>query len=639
METYSFSDDRLETKLERKDDLLTCQLTDRHTGRTWGPVPLMKLHVHTRGLQRTEIFDTYRIDRVEEVDNGVHITVGRSDHRLSLGLWVRLIDGELSVILSPAEIYERMSSYFMLFAVDILPGLMSVRENGQLLLPLGDGVSCCPGDKSAIDDRFLLYLEQERWELAPLLPACACHDDGGGLVALARECAADTECRVVTDGEGTGWCGFNFSLRRYYPDPVDMQRREIRFSPISGEDDPVMSTAARLRRHVIEDHDKPTLRERCEESDGLAYLLDAYKMKLFHGIENEGPICEGWDKSGPISFRNCMTFAEAENCLERLHDAGIDKIHTASVGWNARGHDGMYPTRFPVEERLGGEEGFRELIQRGKELGYQMNVHDNFVMNVPHAPDWNPEYIVHDVHGNPMVSGWWAGGVEYQTWGLALPQQRFDDHFRRMKDLGVSGTYYVDYMLRPPEVNYHPRHKGPRSDSVLGQVRIHKETRKAFGSVATEFGTFPAAVACDYVTSVGHRLGGTDYPIKNLIDENVPLWDLTFHGLTARERHGGPSWDIVLGLVLFGRHPRDEWSVRERPMPVLTDERIARQKAVYELSLKRFGHLQFAEITDWKRTDEVEEVTYETGETVAVDWGTKDLYVDGDKVSRPEVLR
>ena len=57
-----------------------------------------------------------------------------------------------------------------------------------------------------------------------------------------------------------------------------------------------------------------------------------------------------------------MTFAEARACLQRVHDTGIDKIFTEMVGWNPRGHDGMYPTRLPPEERLGGEKGFRELL-------------------------------------------------------------------------------------------------------------------------------------------------------------------------------------------------------------------------------------------------------------------------------------
>ncbi|MDA1040810.1 MAG: DUF5696 domain-containing protein [Planctomycetota bacterium] len=82
-----------------------------------------------------------------------------------------------------------------------------------------------------------------------------------------------------------------------------------------------------------------------------------------------------------------MTFAEAGVALRKLKEAGIEKIHTMCVGWNARGHDGLYPTRFPIDARLGGETGFRELCKLGDELGYHINVHDNFMMNVPQAPD------------------------------------------------------------------------------------------------------------------------------------------------------------------------------------------------------------------------------------------------------------
>ena len=47
------------------------------------------------------------------------------------------------------------------------------------------------------------------------------------------------------------------------------------------------------------------------------------------------------------------------------------------VGWNKSGHDGRWPQAFPVEEKLGGEEGLREAILHANKLGYYIAAHTN----------------------------------------------------------------------------------------------------------------------------------------------------------------------------------------------------------------------------------------------------------------------
>ena len=59
----------------------------------------------------------------------------------------------------------------------------------------------------------------------------------------------------------------------------------------------------------------------------MDYLLEAWTMKLFYGIEDEGADREGKaDRGGSLSYRDYMTFAEAEECLRRLRKAGIPRF-------------------------------------------------------------------------------------------------------------------------------------------------------------------------------------------------------------------------------------------------------------------------------------------------------------------------
>ena len=441
IKTIHLEDRALQARLRQERDMLTLALRAGKAGRAWGPCPLLALEIYDKCCRRIERHERYRVEDVQKIDGAIHIMVSCGEH-IAAGMWLRIQDGELAVTVAPEEIYERKNEVYRLFTIDILPGLLRVK-NGEILLPVGQGMLVRTGDKPEIQDRFLIYMEQERWELTPTLPVCGAADSAGGMGILAGKGACDAECRVATDGRGSGCVGFAVSLRRFWPDPVDLGHREYRFFPVAKGEDLAHALAKRLRRHALDDLGKKTLEERRHESPEIDYLLQAYTFKLFHGMEREGYLASAMYDKSPNSYHNYLTFAEAGKLLKRLRDAGVAKALTKSVGWNPRGHDGLYPTRFPINERAGGEAGFRQLIELGRSLGYQISVHDNFMMNLPHSPEWDPDCVTHDMHGQPLVHGWWAGGVEYATWGLALPEHRLHGHLRRMKALGIDCLLYT----------------------------------------------------------------------------------------------------------------------------------------------------------------------------------------------------
>jgi hypothetical protein len=638
MTEINAGDDRLRMTVARRDDSITLALQDLATGKTWGPSLLLAVEVHDRTLQRVERLDRYRVDAVEPVDGGVHVTVGDAYRKVSVGLWARIRNGELEVLIPPTEVYDRDPTRCRVFAVDVLPDLLTVGADGVLVLPVGAGALCRPRNKPKLADRFLIYLEQDRWEICSMLPAAAAHDSRGGLALLALEGDCDTECRVATDGKGNGTVGFAATLRRHWPDSVDFAHRRYVYCPIAPADDPVRVTGKRLRRHVREALGKPTLKERAAECPQVAFMLESISLKAWHGMENEGAEMARRDKSNPVTYQSAMTFDETKVQLQRLIKAGIDKMHIYVNGYQPRGHDGLYPTRFPIDERPGGEAKFRELIRFGKELGCHMSVHDDFMMNVPHSPDFDRDGVIHDIYGEMLPSGWWGGGVEYQTWGLALPPEKLEGHLERMRGLGLNGLYYCDYMIRPLEVNYHPKWRGPRSHSAKGQVRIVEAARRAFGGVGIEFGSFPGAVAADWVLATQGRPLKPGWPLTELTDERVPLWSYVFQGL-AIQGCCGPTWDETMRAVLLGQHLGSGFSVRDVKGGVLTDERLAALAAAYQVGVKRFGYLQREELMEYAEpAEKVARSVFADGTTVVADFNAGRLEVNGNEVKRPAGL-
>ncbi len=645
MQNQLIRTDTLQLVLQYEGKRLLVCLTDIASGKTWGPVPLLALETYDKPLKRVERIDAWCVEHMEAVDNGFRILIADKQHGIEVGLWLRLMEGELSVLMSPSELYEHDPVMYRLFAVDVLPGLMHVQD-GTLLLPINTGMLCPTAGKPAVKDRFLIYGEQERWELTPSLPFCASWDAIGGLMALARQGACDSECRVETDGRNGGAAGFAISLRRTWIDPVDYVNRELRFTPMPAADEPVAFCARRLRQHIMSDLGKKTLNERAAESPEVAYLLDAYVMKLFYGIENVGYMMEGKTASNPGSFQNYMTFAEAAAGLQKLKQAGVDKILTQCTGWNTKGHDGLYPTRFPIEERLGGESGFRDMIRIGNGLGFNIQVHDNFIMQNLNSPDFDRDYAIIDIHGEPLIHGRWAGGPEASGWPLAMPEERLGGHMRRMKDLGLKGMYYVDYMQQPLEVNYHPKHKGPRSDCARGQVLIVETARRIFGSCGTEFGFLPCAVAADHISTCGDPWHLTmckpEWPVIALVDRQrvVPVWQMAMSGLVALEARRGIAWSNAMNCILLGGVTRDEWSIRPGVMPVLDDARIAAHKSIYDLCIVRFGHLKKQQITAYRKlSEDVHQTRFADGTEVTADFTRNELLVNGKQVTCPSILK
>lgn len=636
--SYTVQNERIAMTVDRYEDNLALTLEDRTSGRLWGPSPLLVPEVYDRTLQRVERLEQYRVDAVDRVEGGVHVTVGHAYLKISVGLWVRLREGELELLLPPAEIYDRDAARCRVFAVDLLPELMTVGSDGLLVLPVGEGAVCHPFGKRRVADRFLIYLEQSRWEICSLLPAAAAYDPRGGLAVLALEGDCDTECRVSTDGEGHGTVGFAATLRRHWPDPVDFGHRRYVWVPVPPGEDPVRWTGKRLRRHVREDLGKPTIRERAAASPEVAFLLESISLKPWHGMENEGSEMFYRDKSNPITYQSAMTFDETREQLCRLREAGIEKMHLYVNGYQPRGHDGFYPTRFPIDERPGGERKFRELIRFAREMGCHITVHDDFMMNFPQTPDFDADMIVYDKYGEPLPTGWFAGGLEYQTWGLALSEERLEGHLRRMKALGLEGVYYCDYMMRPLEVNYHPRWRGGRAKCAAGHVRIIEAVRRIFGAAGIEFGPLPGAVAADWVITAYGRKLHPDWPLAELVDRRVPLWSYVFQGLTVRGSCG-PDWKSIMQAVLLGQHMGSSFSVRPVKGDGLTAERLGALKAAFDIGVRRFGYLQQEELVDYTEPSEgVAQSRFADGTTVVADFTAGRLVVNGQEVPRPDQL-
>lgn len=147
----------------------------------------------------------------------------------------------------------------------------------------------------------------------------------------------------------------------------------LRVHTLSG--DLSYSAMARSYRGYLLDNGYKTIKERLHPA--LAYAADTMYVRIRMGWKPVPcTVLEQTKETEPEMHVAC-TFSDVENLMHEYKKAGIDKAEFCLVGFNKSGHDGRWPQIFPIEERLGGEEGLKKLIKTAHSLGYTVCCHTN----------------------------------------------------------------------------------------------------------------------------------------------------------------------------------------------------------------------------------------------------------------------
>lgn len=628
------------------------RLTDLVSGMVWTAAVPARLEVMELGGQRTEVMT--QPTHLTQGDGWVDCSLSSDIFGVVAVVRFRLEQGELVIEIPTSRISETNSEIALLDGIQILPGLFSVGRNelGHLVLPLRNGALCRPELHQRISDRFLIYGEQRRWEDLPLLPCCGAvrEKTQAALLGIVASGDCDAECRVDLDGHGAGSTGFALRYRYTPIDPVDPIDRVMRIVPLQGKDAGYAGMGRRMYRHILQVAGRGTLAERAERNPQLRYAATSYTVKIFQAHKAMGFV----DGSGPYSV--WTTFDQAAEQLSFLKRNGIERVWAQCVGWNPDGHDGAWPTRFPLDERLGGEAGFRRLLAAGKALGYSVCVHDNYLDNYKRSPDWDPDLCVWNVYGQPLKQGVWSGGLDHRGWGLALPERMLEGQLRKMKSLGIEGVYYIDAMGMPLEVSYNLKHgeRRYRRACAEGQVRIMHAAEEVFGGSGTEMGFMYCAAHTDSIATQLYPCG--HIASLELADQFVPLWNMAMKGLIFYESgmtHGAafaadPTKAMarhLLGLAETGVKPRVETSYVVPAWGAYPVEGyIDVMRAAHDLMLKRMVGTSMAALEDHAVLDgdpnegtHVTQSRFSDGTEVLCDFEKLKLEINGEDYVLPEI--
>ncbi|MCC6578901.1 MAG: hypothetical protein IT440_00535 [Phycisphaeraceae bacterium] len=560
--------------------------------------------------------------------------------RIAFRLELSLEDEEFTATI-PWSSIEENRPHFRLMGIRPLPGLLRTSPRGSLLAPIQSGVLIHPGHHRAMQDAFLIYGQQHRWEDMPMLPVCAMLEPDAGLAILAERGDCDTQCEVRIGEDHAGIVGFSCRYRYLWPDPVDPIDRVLRYVLLDESNATYSGVGRRVNRFLRETHGMKTLAEKCEQSPALRYAARAMTMKTFHGMKDLN------QDDGFGTYHLHQTFAETRQQLHKLKQAEVEQVYVQLVGWNMDGHDGRWPTRFPIDPRPGGEAGFRELIRAGQQLGYQMQVHNNYA----DSTNWQLDAVVQTIWGHPLPRSFWGGGPMCGLNPRKLGRETAIRDMLKLRDMGVAGMAYLDSVGLPLEVDYDPLHGGPRRSHAEGIAWIVELAREVFSACGVETGFFYVAKHADYIGSCPLRnlcachQPTSPTPIHAMIDERVPLWHIAFHGMLVHtiNDESSPSTGKLLEAAETGGSPRSDFT-GEHPDPngdifaMQWDDRLLPvYRMKYDILIRQLGDNAFAFIVDHRKRDDARyQTTFSNGCVVDVDYTARRLLRNGREIPIPE---
>lgn len=103
-------------------------------------------------------------------------------------------------------------------------------------------------------------------------------------------------------------------------------------------------------------------------------------------------------------------FDELGDLLDTYHRYGMDQLVILVHRWQNAGFDRKLPTIMPPSTARGGLDTLKAVIDRAKENGMRIALHDNYKDFYPTSPQWNPDDLMLCSNGKPQRA--WADSCE-----------------------------------------------------------------------------------------------------------------------------------------------------------------------------------------------------------------------------------
>ena len=326
---------------------------------------------------------------------------------------------------------------------------------------------------------------------------------------------------------------------------------------LTGDDADYSGMARAYQQYQLSHGKCKLLRDRLNEE--IEYVLDAPEIRIRQAWKPVPTPVEEQTLENEPPMRVAATFERVGEILDACKAHGVEKAEFCLVGWNKSGHDGRWPTAFPVEEKLGGEDALRKLTQKAKDLGYRLVCHTNSTDCYSISDRWSDDLPMRTRDGEMQKSAQCSGGRMYNMCPKTGGEKFAMEDLQKIQGLGFHGIHYVDVIsCVPPRPCFAKEHPCTQKEFIASMKRIARKSTELFGGFQSE-GPF------DYMVDVSDMFLYVDFGLllnkPRMMDENIPLWQLIYHGIVIS--NPAPStvdyrikgWMNKLKFMEYGGHP------------------------------------------------------------------------------------
>ncbi|HAU39162.1 MAG TPA: hypothetical protein DCX07_15785 [Phycisphaerales bacterium] len=485
----------------------------------------------------------------------------------------------------------------------------------------------------------MTYGQQADWRDLIAYPVWGTIVGQAGYAAYVPFGFGDADAAIVTavNRGAARHCGVHgrFHYREHSHDTrVDEERRLV-FHFFNGADVNYATIGRIYRQYLLDRGGVPTLRQKAVKSPETAYFVGAFRalpmlaLKRFGLYNNPNP-----DGKGILDVY--MTTDQLDAEFRRWKKAGIEKVVVQLVGLNYGGHDGDCPTVFPLEPQVGGEAGGRKLVASLKEIGYRTSWHIDWRVNARSSLDFHMDTCMRNRDGGIVYEGTGPNGDSFANCPAAIRSQFVRRNFQRLRDFGIDGGMYTDFMYGVTFRCYDPRHALTRR-GYLNAIREYlDDCNKYFGAARVESINACVLDQTDYVSrivalEVGDALlGGAELTARGMADEAVPLQTVIFHGIicygsSCLVQGQQDPWAQLLKEAVIGSQPKEE---HRGPQPQWDDMHAF----AYRTLVRDMEWLQYEFIESIDIDGSLSRTRYSDGTHVWVNRGAQTVTVEGKQL-------
>ena len=458
-----------------------------------------------------------------------------SNISISVDVEIRVLeDGEgFSVRIEDAGIIEGNPGLYRILGLEVLPGFGAARtgEEGYLTLPNWSGCQTFFDKTYPREVRQTIYSSNDQWEHVcnmGVFGVTRAHGTLCGIVA-AGDYDAELICRLHWEDARSNGAHPQFIYRWQQQDERITGRREMRyfFAPADYDGgEGYVFCGKSYREFLRKERGLLTWEEKAKCRPAVLDYRDRFILKIFMAYKD--PQADG---RGP--YHATCTFAQVREILEDCLQRGVTRLAVMLVGWGRDGHDGMPPTRFPVDERLGGERGFRELAAWCTAHDIMLGVHDSYGESYACSPEFDPADVIRHRTGELWQGVIWSGGQVHKTCPSVFVDKHTKRDVPRVRALGVYGHHHVD-AIGSFMTCFSPEHPlQQRADFAAEVRRMFQFIQEEMGSVSTEmpFGPYFSVVDGFFHSyshpSTWHRASAVG---RYFLDRSIPLLSVVLHG-------------------------------------------------------------------------------------------------------------